>query len=287
MILAYLGPEGTFSHQAAHYWTRQQDCELVSYPTVMATLLAVSRGDVHLAAVPVENSIEGSVNLTMDFLAKEQLRTDMRKTDISIQGELVLDIVHCLAAVDKSSPLETILSHPQALAQCRGYLENHFPQVRLEQTESTAHAAAIAAARGAGWGAISSAYAADTYNLAVRQKNIADITPNQTRFLLLGDSEPESTGNDKTSLMLALPQDKPGGLYSILQEFAAAGINLTRIESRPSKKELGDYIFFIDCEGHRRTQPLQRVLSLLNTKTALLSVLGSYPVFVQGSDAHD
>ncbi len=293
MKLAYLGPKGTFSHQAARYWAGQQPHILAAYPTVMATLLAVVKGEVDAAVVPVENSIEGSVNLTMDFLAKEHLQSVTQSGEsrpavyLKIQGELVLDILHCLVAKEADEPLGIIVSHPQALAQCRGYLESRFPNARLEQAESTAHAARLVAQRGRGWGAVCSAYAAAVNNLVVRERGIADISPNQTRFFLVGTTEAKPTGHDKTSLMLALPQDKPGGLHSILWEFAKEDINLTRIESRPSKKELGDYIFFIDCRGHYQVPPLDRVLKLLKEKTVLLHVLGSYPAFSTGSDQHE
>lgn len=273
MKLGYLGPPGTFSHQAAQRWLHRQFDTLVDYSNVMETLMAVVKGQVDAAVVPVENSIEGSVTLTMDLLAQEQL---------NILGETVLDINHCLVSKEKKEPLAVIVSHPQALAQCRGYLQKYYPHARLEQAESTAHAAQLVAARPRGWGAISSRYAAEYNNLVVREEGLADFAYNQTRFLLVGRGKVAPTGNDKTSLVFSLPQDKPGGLHAILWEFARENINLTRIESRPSKKELGQYIFFIDCEGHQDTAPLKQVLEILKEKTSLLRVLGSYSVCGNG-----
>lgn len=287
MKIAYLGPGGTFSHQAAHHWADKQSQNLMAYPTVMATLLAVLDNKADAAVVPVENSIEGSVNITLDFLAEKHLGTAAGAIKLKILGEVVLDIVHCLVAVDQETFPQVIVSHPQALAQCRGYLKSNYPDARFEQAESTAHAAATVARQGKGWAAVSSTRAAVVNNLVIRQRGIADSALNQTRFLLVGTQDNPPSGEDKTSLLMALPQDKPGGLYSILHEFARSNINLTRIESRPSKKELGEYIFYIDCEGHAATPPLADVLSALKEKTLLLAVLGSYPVYVKGSDNYD
>ena len=271
--LAYLGPAGTFSHQAAQQWVQRDFAGAQDYPSVMETIMAVVNNKAAAAVVPVENSIEGSVAVTMDLLLQEPLH---------ILGETILDINHCLAAKSKDRPLEIIVSHPQALAQCRGYLQKHYPNTKIQQADSTGRAAQMAADNSPGLGAICSKYAADLNRLEIISENLADSLNNQTRFLLIGHRKAttgrKATGQDKTSLIVGLPHDKPGGLYEILWEFAQLNINLSRIESRPNKKDLGHYLFYIDCQGHQLETRLAEAINSLKSKASFLQILGSYPV---------
>lgn len=239
--------------------------------TITEVAMAVQDGQADAGIVPIENSVEGTVNLTLDLLFAIK--------EIKIQGEIVLEIEHYLATEKSNAagPIEVIYSHPQALAQCRQYLERHYPVARIVPTASTGAAAALVAAGTERAAAIVSRAAVDLYGLEVLAAGIQDFASNKTRFVVLGHGLPAPTGRDKTSLVLALRENRPGGLYQVLKDFADAVIDLTKIESRPAKQELGDYVFFIDCEGHVDHGRLAGVIARLQEKTALLEVLGSYP----------
>ncbi|KKM08817.1 hypothetical protein SY88_22180 [Clostridiales bacterium PH28_bin88] len=269
--IGYLGPPGTYSEQAAGRWSERglPGAALVPFDSIPDVIDGVETGTVAHGVLPLENSIEGTVNLTVDLLASHQL---------SIQGEVVVDIRHCLAAtVAGIEEVNEVLSHPQALAQCREYMSRHLRAVSVRQSTSTAEAARMVALSPPGAAAITSVLAAERYGLNILARDIQDYAGNRTRFVAVGKGTVPSTGRDKTSLVLALPKNRPGGLYRALEGFAVQGINLTRIESRPTKKELGDYLFFIDCEGHAEIEPLSTVLRRLEPQTVLLKVLGSYP----------
>ncbi|MBE3582348.1 MAG: prephenate dehydratase [Thermoanaerobacteraceae bacterium] len=268
--VAYLGPEGTYSHQAAVAWG-----SLVGAVTFLPAdslpdvIQAVHRGEGEAGVLPLENSIEGSVNLTLDLLLEEP--------ELRIIGEVVLEVHHCLATrAQQLARIEEVWSHPHALAQCRRFLAENLPGVRVCTVSSTAEAMRVAAGREKG-AAIGSPFAAALYRVPVLYRAIEDYPGNKTRFVIIGREPPGGDGPYKTSLVLAVPENRPGGLYEVLRYFAEAGINLTRIESRPTKKELGEYLFFLDCEGHADVQPLSGVLAELKPRTALLKVLGSYP----------
>lgn len=267
-ILAYLGPEGTFSQQAAGVWRDKNDYyKLLPFPTIGEAIYAVAEKKAEAAVVPIENSIEGSVNLTLDLLVQE---------DLVIMGEIVLPVIHNLLGRDKSISPQIIFSHAQALAQCRRYLKNKFPAAKLVATDSTASAALKAAEEKDAF-AIGTEFAASLYGLKVLERNIQDYEENKTRFAVIGHKKMSPSGADKTSLVLALPKNKPGGLYRVLKEFAAEEIDLMRIESRPAKAELGEYLFFLDCEGHCLEEPLSSTLKRLSSLTVFLKILGSYP----------
>ncbi|MBC7324791.1 MAG: prephenate dehydratase [Moorella sp. (in: Bacteria)] len=273
--VAYLGPPGTFSHEAAIAWMRRLQPgrqigleNLLACPGLPEVLAAVGDNQARMAVLPVENSVEGAVNLTMDLVLEED--------KLQVIGEIVLPVRHCLMGqVKEIGEIREILSHPQALAQCRRYLITHLPRVKLKGVTSTAEAAREASIR-PGVAAIGPAFAAGLYQLPLLARNIQDYEDNKTRFWVLGREAPPLPGPYKTSLVVAALANRPGSLYAILKDFAAAGINLTRIESRPTKKELGEYLFFIDCEGHREVSPLKEVLAGLKKQTALLHTLGSY-----------
>jgi len=275
-ILAYLGPEGTFTNQAAcqalkHLHDRDS-WEIEPYPTIPHILQAIEEGEISLGMVPAENSIEGTVNISLDML--------MHEVNLHILGEVILDIEHHLLSYEKNlEDIHTVMSHPQALAQCRHYLEKFLPQATIAQANSSADAVQYIAKQDKGWAAIASQNAHDIYKIPILAANIGDYPKNQTRFFLVGSDcgKHLSLPYTKTSLVLALERDRPGGLSEALSEFAREQINLSKIESRPTKKELGNYLFFIDCEAGIDESRLQKVLTNLSQKAALLKTLGSYP----------
>lgn len=274
--LAYLGPEGTFTHQAAKIYQQNLtplDVDISPYKNIPQILSAVSQGKVNLALVPAENSIEGSVNVTLDILAHEN--------DLYIKGDIILDIEHHLMSYMKDfTAIHSVLSHPQALAQCRHFLQLHLSHADLLETNSTADAVKNLDRSKPGLAAIGSRESQNHYQVPLIAENIGDFSPNQTRFLLVGTSPCTDFNTKKTSLVIALKKDRPGGLYEILGEFARLQVNLTRIESRPARMELGNYIFFIDCQAGKEDPGLQQALINLVPKTALLKNLGSYSPLV-------
>lgn len=270
--LGYLGPQGTFTHQVAlQVASDNQGYELVEFPTMSLVLHAVEKGQLDLGVVPVENSIEGTVNLSLDVLTHE--------VDLFIQQEVVIDIIHNLVAKDPDiSKIKKIFSHPQAIAQCRKHLEENFPDIMCQSTNSSGEAAVIAT-KEEGIAAITSIEAAKKYGLHILRENINDYQGNKTRFVVVGKGPVIPTeGKCKSSLVVALAENKPGGLYEILEEFAIRKINLTKIESRPAKKELGNYLFFIDCEVNLLAEENKVILSNLENKCKLVKVLGVYPM---------
>lgn len=273
--VAYLGPEGTFSHEAAVVWGSIMGVELfLPAENLLQVVQSVLEGRCEAAVLPLENSIEGSVNLTQDLL--------MEEPSLQIIGEVILEVRHCLASKERDlGNIAEVWSHPHALAQCRKFLAKYLPKARLCPTTSTAGAFILATSR-MRTAALGSSFAAKLYGLPILYQGIEDYPGNKTRFIIVGRERILGEGPYKTSLVLALPENRPGGLYSILRDFAEAGINLTRIESRPTKKELGEYLFFLDCEGHAEQEPLARVLASLRPRTSLLRVLGSYPSYREG-----
>ena len=269
--VGYLGPEGTYSQSAAQKYTELYRSELSLIPckTVPSAFHKMCVGEVEEIVLPVENSIEGTVNITLDMLYLHP--------QFSITRELIISINHCLLSKEElPSHLEVILSHPQALAQCQNYLSSNFPNVELKPVESTAKAA-ITAADEKRTGAIASPEAGEKYGLKILQRAIQDYRANLTSFLVISRQIARRTGEDKTSLVVALPKNKPGGLYSILGILADYRINLTKIQSRPTKEELGEYMFFIDFEGHLEDDNIKTALEILRQRCSLFRILGSYP----------
>ncbi len=264
MKIGVLGPEGSYSEKAAKSW--QPGAQLKYFGDFEEVLVAVEAADVDLGVVPLENSLEGAVGLTMDLLLRLQVR---------IIGEVNLPIRHCLVGRGEGE-IKVILSHPQALAQCRQYIRRQYPGIEVRTTGSTSHAAKLAQ-EFPEMAAIAEAGTAQKYSLQVLDRDIQDAKENITRFAVVGKETPLATGRDKTSLVIYLDKDRPGALFDILQEFAKRGINLTRIESRPSRRGLGDYYFYIDLEGHILDEPVQEALQGILRKAAMVKVLGSYP----------
>jgi prephenate dehydratase len=264
MRIGILGPEGSYSEKAARHWSSV--AELMYFGDFEEVLLAVESEEVEAGVVPLENSLEGAVGLTMDLLLRLQ---------VQIIGEVNLSIRHCLLGKG-GGEIRVILSHPQALAQCRQYIRDHYPKAEVRTTGSTSHAAKLAQ-EFPEMAAIAGAGAAEKYGLLVLARDIQDAVENVTRFAVVGKEMTVATGHDKTSLVIYLERDRPGALYEILQEFAGHGINLSRIESRPSRRGLGDYYFYIDLEGHVSDQPVKEALHGIGKKASMVKVLGSYP----------
>ena len=266
MRVAFLGPEGTFSHMAARHLyglaARYREAS-----TIDGVFDAVRAGDAECGVVPVENSTEGSVPVTVDALIEG---------DLLIRQELVLDIAQCLLARNPSlTSIERVYSHPQPLAQCRMWLAKHLPQAQLVQTTSTTAAAreALNDEQGA---AIGAALAAEIYGLDVLREQIQDRPENATRFLVLGTKDAPRTGKDKTTMAFSVREGR-GALREVLGVFDDAGINLTKIESRPSRMKKWDYVFLADLEGHRLDVPVAGAIDALRVQCDMVKVLGSYP----------
>jgi chorismate mutase/prephenate dehydratase len=264
--VAFFGAEATYAHLAAR---EKFGSAAALFPTAGITdvFQEVSQRRAAFGVVPVENSTEGVVAHTLDVLVESELK---------ICAEIFLEIHHnLLSATGRSSDILRIVSHPQALAQCRNWLAGHFPHVKLEEVASTAHAAMIAAADHT-VGAISSALAKEVYDLKLVAGNIEDHSNNITRFLVIGNNETRPSGDDKTSLVFSV-KDEPGILHRMLQPFARSRINLTKIESRPIKDKPWEYLFFIDCRGHRNETRLKAAIKTLESHCDFLKILGSYP----------
>jgi prephenate dehydratase len=272
--LAYLGPPGTFTEEALLACPEAEGAELVPLSTVPDVIAAVESKEVEGGVVPIENSIEGSVSVTLDTLAFES-------KSVAIRREIVLPIRHALLAKPGVSAdgIVVVVSHPHATAQCRRFLAEHVPKAEVRAANSTAEAARIVADRGPiePWAAIGTELAAKLYGLVVLAPDIEDRRENSTRFVLVGRDPVAPTGADKTSVVCFIAKDRPGALLAILHEFSDRGINLTKLESRPTKERLGEYCFFIDIEGHGDEDDVKHALQSLRTKILDVKVMGSYP----------
>ncbi|EKQ68776.1 prephenate dehydratase [Leptolyngbyaceae cyanobacterium JSC-12] len=271
--IAHLGPAGTNAEAAALQYAnwlaryKHQDAILCPYPSIAQTLQAVEKGQTDLAIVPVENSIEGSVTMTLDTL--------WRLDNIQVQHGLDLPVFHAfLSEASSFEEVEAVYSHPQALAQCQVWLETFLPNAQLIPTSSTTEALQHLA-ESPTIGAISSERAAHLYNLPILAQPVNDHPDNCTRFWVV--SLNPSPGGSYTSLAFSV-HDVPGALVKPLQVFATRGINMSRIESRPTKRSLGDYIFFIDLEADTRDRDVQIALDELTMTTEILKIFGSYDI---------
>ena len=272
--VGFLGPFGTFTEQAVRSQPDLGSGELVAFRSVPDVLDAVDNGDVDFGVVPIENSIEGTVNFTQDALSFNY--------NLLIQRELVLDIEHCLMAMAGTSlaDITTVLSIPVATAQCHRYLREQVGHAEVQAANSTADAAKTVASHGvAGVAAIAPKNAATLYGLNILATDIADHAGNQTRFVVVGKSGlPAPTGNDITGIVVFQRADEPGSLISILQEFAARRVNITNLLSRPTKDGgLGDYCFVMYLEGHIADELVADALRALHAKQGGVKFLGSYP----------
>ena len=279
--IAFFGPAGTFTEQALLSQSDLASLERIAYATVPDVLDAVERHEVECGFVPIENSIEGTVNFTQDALVFDH--------DLLIQREVVLDIEHCVVGRPGSrlDQITVLHSIPVATAQCHNFIRNKLKSADVLAANSTADAARLAAdANDSSIAALAPRSAAAHYGLEVLVENVADHQGNQTRFVLVGkDSIPAKTGHDKTGLVVFQRADEPGSLISILQEFAARRINLSNLLSRPTKRGgLGDYCFIMYADGHIEDELVADALRELHAKQGSVKFLGSYPA--AGVHAH-
>ncbi len=276
--IGFLGPEGTFTQQAAQQLVPKECCTLLPYPSIADVLLSADQGEIDGAVVPIENSIEGSVNLTVDFLANQ--------VDLGIVKEVVVPISHSLLVSPgtKLHQIRKIFSHPQALAQCHQYMREYFPHIETESVNSTAKAAQMVQEAGSHeFAAIGTVLAADIYDLTILAANIQDRTNNNTRFVFAAKNWRDllefvktETEPWKIATMITLGKDYPGALYEVLRSFAQEEINLTKIESRPTKRQLGTYYFLIDFYGELHDPRVQRAFAGIEKTGSALRILGNY-----------
>ncbi len=264
--VAYLGPRATFTHMACMQ-KFGASAQYVPVTSIKDVFNEVERGRANFGVVPIENTTEGVVNYTLDMFIDSNLL---------IYGEVLQEVSHHLMSKPGiMEEIKKIYSHPHAFAQCRNWLEANLPLVPLSEVASTARAAELCLDDPMA-GAIASELAAQLYGLKVVRARIEDNLNNFTRFLILSQKSPERTGKDKTSLMLSV-KDRVGALYDLLRPFASLGINMTKIESRPSRRKAWEYIFFVDIEGHVEEDRVKKALEEVKSRCLFMKILGSYP----------
>ncbi|MEE0902264.1 MAG: prephenate dehydratase [Methanobrevibacter sp.] len=265
-LISFLGPKGTFTHEAANFIGD----ELIPYCTIPAVMESVVNDECSFGVIPIENSIEGPVGITLDSLA--------HKFDLKIYEEIIIPINQNLIVNPGCTmdDIEDVYSHAQAIAQCQEFIREN--KIQPHYAISTARAAKDIIGDNSK-AAIGNSKIVELYGLEILQSNIQDVDNNETRFVVVSKKDHEMTGKDKTSIIFSIYEDKPGGLYKILGIFEKNNINLTKIESRPSKKGLGKYLFFVDFNGHKDDEMIQDILDEVDEHTYFLKVLGSYPEF--------
>jgi chorismate mutase/prephenate dehydratase len=264
--IAFLGPPATFTHQACmqHFGLSG---EFVPKKDIADVFADVERGRVDCGVVPIENTTEGVVSHTIDMFISSQIR---------ICAEILIEVsLYLLNSSGRIKDIARVCSHPHAIAQSSHWLKEHLPKIPVVDVASTAAAAQMASVDPS-TAAIASEAAQNLYNLKAVETKIEDNTNNFTRFLVIGRKEGKKTGSDKTSIMFAI-KDAPGALYKMLKPFASAGINMTKIESRPLKRKAWEYIFFIDIDGHIKDRRIKEAVHELEEKCSFLKILGSYP----------
>ncbi|MBU7007593.1 prephenate dehydratase [Phosphitispora fastidiosa] len=269
----YLGPEGTYCEEALSAYLGVSKEKAVPYSGIDRVIFALLAGEITYGLVPLENSTEGTVNITLDLM--------MTAPELKITGEIIMPIRHNLLARPgtKKEAITAVISHSQALAQCRNYLTEYLPQASVYEVGSTAEAARVAAGHGDCVAAIGNGAASARYGLEIIDRDIHDCKENCTRFAMLSRQEnPNPPSAAKISLVVSIT-DRPGGLYQVLKEFALNNINLTRIESRPAKSRLGDYLFFIDLAGHLEDPVIVDCLQAVKDMSSSFRILGCYPVW--------
>jgi prephenate dehydratase len=271
--VGFLGPRGTFAEEALLTQPDLAAAEQVAFPTVPHVITAVETGEVDIGLVPLENSIDGTITVTIDTLAFDTELLVQREVDLPVSLHLCANPGTALADVKR------VVSHPSPFGQCRVWLSRQLPRADLVVANSTADAAAQVAASGEhDLASIGTSHGAELHGLKLIASEIEDHPENETRFVLVGNGVPAATGHDKTSIVCFQREDRPGSLLAILQEFAARAINLTKLESRPTKRSLGEYCFFMDFEGHISDEVVADCLRTLMARSADVKFLGSYPV---------
>lgn len=271
MKIGYLGPPGSYSYEVALQYADELAgaAECIGLPDFSSIIEGVECGKLDTGIIPIENSTHGAVAPVMDMLVGLERS--------AICGEWVLTIEHCLLSLGNGDNIKYVYSHEQALEQCRGFFRRQYSHVELISCSSTTQACQLAKDNGDAYGAVASRAAGELYGLKVAAQNIQDNLFNQTRFLLLAVNRTEPTGRDKTSIVFAFHDDRPGSLFSVLKSFAESHINLSRIESRPAKHIMGKYIFYIDFCGHAEDNTSRAILKEISAQVSWLKVLGSYP----------
>jgi prephenate dehydratase len=273
MRIAFLGPEGTFSEEAALSQAERDGATLVAFSSIPALVSAVETGLADSAMLPIENSLEGSVSATVDLLIHE--------TDLKIRAERVLPVRHFLAVAPgtKLEQIKTLSSHTQALGQCRRFLDRCLPGVEQEAALSTAAAVAhVMEAGDASRAAIGTRRAAELYGAEILAGDIQDYDNNVTRFVILAKEDAEPTGRDKTSMCFSVNANVTRALFNVLEDLAVNQIQMTKVESRPMKSVLGAYYFLVDIEGHHSDPKVAKTLDRMREKCAMVKVFGSYPI---------
>ena len=267
---AYLGPEGTFTEEAAILY--DSSITRIPEPSIVRVGAAVVEDPHKKGIIPIENSLEGPVTYSQDLL--------INNPTLLIEGEVVLPINHYLITKPSTSveEIESIYSHPQSLGQCKNYLQAHFPEVEQIASLSNATAVTTMLSDASPCAAIGPKRTAEIYNGKIVDSKIQDQDNNETRFIILGHSDHAPTGNDKTSICISFKEDRPGSLYEVLGVFAAQSINLTKIESRPKKGAVWEYNFYLDFIGHASDEKINSLLDGLNQNTKFLKIIGSYPI---------
>jgi len=265
MTIAFFGPEATFTHQAA---IRRFGASLryAAQKTISDVFAEVSRNRADYGVVPVQNSTEGVVTHTLDMFVD---------SDLKIVAQMVMPIQQCLIARFSRKQIKKLYSHPQPLAQCRNWIQNNLPHVEIVETSSTTRAADLAS-KEKNTAAIASALAAERYKLNILEADIQDSSSNMTRFFVLGRQCSPPTGRDRTSIMFSIA-DKVGALHGALAPFRRFKLNMTKIESRPSKRKAWEYFFFVDCDGHYEDRRVADAIAELGRECNFVKVLGSYP----------
>ncbi len=264
--IGFLGPEATYSHIAAER-AFGRSAKFVPYESIRDIFAAVEKNKVHFGIVPVENSTGGVIHATLD---------ELMTSELSLCAEIYIPIRHNLLCLGPRAKIRRICTHPQVLSQCRLWLREHMPNVELIEVASSAEGARIAK-RNRTTATIGSKLAAELYKLPILEQGIEDQKDNVTRFLIIGKQSPRPSGHDRTSVMFSI-KDEPGALFHLLQPFAEKKINLTKIESRPTRRRAWDYNFFLDMEGHISRPEIQEAVERLREHCTFLRVLGSYPV---------
>ena len=283
MRVGYLGPPGTFTHEAVEASGQAAGFDLIPMPTIYDTILGVHEGDLDRALVPIENSLEGSVNVTLDALALEA-------PDVEITGEVVHPIRHCLLAREPLdlADIAAVVSHPQASAQCARFIRAHLPGATVIAAPSTADAVrrvgeGSGGRAGAAWAALGTRAAGELYGCVVVRDGVEDRAGNKTRFIWIArrgtapDPDRAERGHKTSLVFWDVGADTPGWLVRCLSEFAFRGVNLTRIESRPLKEGLGRYMFFLDCDGAITSPGVAEAVAAVRGHAHDVRVLGSYP----------
>ncbi len=266
MDIAFLGPEGTFTQQAVfkHFG---HAVKTIPVTTINEIFSAVESDNCQFGVVPVENSTEGVISHTLDRFSTSLLQ---------ICGEVEIRVhQNLMGNITSLAEITEVYSHQQSLAQCRQWLDNHLPGVKLTAVSSNAEAARLASVNKQ-TAAIAGIVAAEVYHLEILEKSIEDEPNNTTRFIIIGQQSPTPTGNDKTSLLVSTG-NQPGALHKILEPFAKLGIGMVNIESRPSRQGLWDYLFFIDIEGHSDDVVVSQALDIVKDSVKMFRLLGSYP----------